>query len=100
MKRRMRLSERDLHSVIKESVKRVLREEWKPSQEYWTGPMSVMSQDDIEDVFNEWASEYEDAARALHDKMFDFYAGKVGHENMRIMGNDGRTTDYNGNPVY
>lgn len=99
MKKTIRLSESDLHRVIRESVKRVLREEWKPSQAYWTDPMSVMSQDDIEDVFNEWASEYEDAARALHNKMFDFYAGKVGHENMRIMGRDGKLTDYDRNPI-
>lgn len=36
MKRRIRLSERDLHRVIKESVKRILREQEEQEKYYWS----------------------------------------------------------------
>lgn len=45
MKKTIRLTESDLHRVIKESVKRILREDWE--QEYWEGTKSHQMEEQL-----------------------------------------------------
>lgn len=87
MKRRVRLTESDLHKIIKKSVNRVLNEKYDP---YENGDEYEEITDRLYDAYQEYIS----AIRALQkfhfrmddstSDMYNSYAGKYGDEAIQL----------------
>lgn len=98
MKRRIRLTESDLHKVIKEAVKNIIREEYEKKEVFTINAFDIENEEDVTEMKYsvDYYSEDEavEAAREMAKDFIDFgsvvmvsvFAGEYEDENGNVFG--------------